>query len=119
MKTVINPPVKEEALLLTVTRNIEVVDISTIVRIEASSNYSKIYFTNGQKLVSSKVLRWFEEHLPGQLFVRIHRTHLVNKKFICTYLYGSGKIGLSTGEWIRVSRRKKEDFLKCWYTAAA
>ena len=119
MKTVINSSLKDEALLLTVTRGVGVVDMSTIVRIEASSNYSKIYFSNGQKLVSSKVLRWFEEHLPDHLFVRIHRTHIVNKKFIRTYIYNSGKIALSNGESIQVSRRKKEVFLKCWYNAAA
>lgn len=119
MKTVINSSIKDEVLLLTITRGFEVVDINTIVRIEASSNYSKLYFTNGQKLVSSKILRWFEEQLPSHSFVRIHRTHLVNKKFISRYIYGSAKIGLSNGEWIQVSRRRKEDFLKCWYNTAA
>ena len=119
MQTILNSNLKAGALLLTVTRGLEIIDINTIVRIEASSSYSKIYFTNRGKLVSAKVLRWFEERLPAELFIRTHRTHLVNKKFICRYINDSGKIGLSNGEWICVSRRKKIDFLRCWYGNAA
>lgn len=120
MRTVTYSTVKSDAMLLTVTRGVEVVDISTIIRIEASSSYSRIYFTNGQKLVSAKVLRWFEQRLPSQLFVRIHRTHLVNKNFISRYVNGSGgAIGLANGEWIGVSKRKKANFLRHWYGAAA
>jgi two-component system LytT family response regulator len=120
MQTLLNSNLKADAMLLTVTKGIEVIDISTIVRIEASSSYSRIYFVNGQKLVSAKVLRWFEEKLPSHLFVRIHRTHLVNKKFISRYVNGSGgAIGLSNGEWIGVSKRKKADFLRNWYGTAA
>jgi two-component system LytT family response regulator len=86
------------------------IDIDSIVRIEASSNYSKIY-CNGQALpiVVAKVLRWFEEKLPQHSFARVHRTHLVNKK----YMVGirNDKVILETGTQIGISRRKRKT---CW-----
>lgn len=115
-----------EILLLPTCKGIEAITIHEIVRIEALSNYSKLFFTNKKTLVVAKVLRWFEERLamqahpavlPADTFLRIHRKHLINKNFIRQYL--SGKIELSSGERFDVSKRKKSDFLKCWYAIAA
>ena len=119
MEIYLNGNKKTGLLLLTVTRGVEIIDVNTIVRIEASSNYSRIYFADGQKLVSSKILKWFETHLPPQLFVRVHRKHLTNKKFICNYNHGNRRIFLSSGESIQVSRRKKEDFMRYWQNTSA
>jgi two-component system, LytTR family, response regulator len=95
-------------LLLATCKGIEVIDINTIIRIEAISNYSKLYFTDGKTLVVAKVLRWFEDVLSPARFMRVHRAHLVNKQFINHYMKGEGgKIKLMNGDWIEVSRRKK------------
>ena len=104
----INPKI----LVFPVMRRMEVADMKTIVRIEIINGHSMICFTNGQRLLSSKVLKWFEDQLPSDLFVRVHRTHLVNKKFICRYSKHSKKIGLSNGESVNVSQRKKAEFLR-------
>lgn len=113
----------QQILLLPTCKGIEVLDINTIIRIEAISNYSKLYFTNGKTLVVAKVLHWFEATFAkasvaegAGLFFRTHRTHLVNKNFI--QCYHSGKVKLLNGELIDVAKRKKNYFLKCWYAAA-
>jgi len=118
-----------EILLLPTCKGIEAIYIHEIVRIEALSNYSKLFFANNKTLVVAKVLRWFEERLaipyhsavlPADNFLRIHRKHLVNKTFIRQYVSGKGaKIELNTGERFDVSKRKRTEFLKCWYTIAA
>lgn len=115
----------QQILLLPTCKGIEIINISTIVRIEAISNYSKLYYANGKTLVVAKVLHWFEECLAPlsfgeglgvRSFLRIHRTHLVNKKFI--QCYHSGKVKLLTGDLIDVAKRKKSFFLKNWHSAA-
>ncbi len=113
----------QQILLLPTCKGIEVIDISTIVRVEAISNYSKLFFSNGKSLVVAKVLHWFEVTFArasavegGETFHRIHRTHLVNRKFI--QCYHSGKVKLHNGERIDVAKRKKSYFLKCWYAVA-
>lgn len=118
-----------EILLLPTCKGIEAINIQDIVRIEAMSNYSKLYFANNKTLVVAKVLRWFEERLaaklqatdwPGEAFLRIHRKHLINKQFIHRYIRRkNGRIEMSTGEWFDVSKRKKTVFFKCRHVIAA
>ena len=103
---------RPKVLMFPVIRRTEAADINKIIRIEAMNGYSMICFTNGQKFLSSKVLRWFEDQLPSELFVRTHRAHLVNKNFICRYSSLDTKIGLSNGESVKVSRRKKSKILR-------
>ena len=78
-----------------------------IIRIEASSNYSKVYFSNAKPMMVAKVLHWFEDKLPQQMFARVHRSHLVNKMFMCQVNGVKNKmLLLNNGESIAVSRRK-------------
>ena len=78
-----------------------------IIRIEASSNYSKIYFSNARPMTVAKVLHWFEDQLPQQMFARVHRSHLVNKMFMLGVNGAKNKmLLLNNGESIAVSRRK-------------
>jgi len=94
-------------------KHTELINIHSIIRIEAFSNYSKLYLTGGKSLMVAKPLRSFEEKLPSEYFIRIHRTHLVNSNFIRQYSKGSGStIQLQNGETLEVSRRRKTYFLK-------
>ncbi len=107
--------VEPSILMLPTNKGIEKISSNSIVRIEASSNYSKLIFTNGKTLVVAKVLHWFEKQNGMDMFLRTHRTHLVNKKFICSYIDGNGgQICLQNGEKIDVSKRKKSFFLLSW-----
>ncbi|MBL7748679.1 MAG: LytTR family transcriptional regulator, partial [Chitinophagaceae bacterium] len=107
-------------LLLPSCKGLETIDINTIVRIKAISNYSKLYFENGKTLVLAKVLRWFETALTDRQFIRIHRGHLINLQFIDHCLLKCGaKVILRNGECIDIAKRKKNIFLKYWQEAAA
>jgi len=77
-----------------------------IIRIEASSSYSRIYFTNEVPLTVAKLLHWFEGRLPDEYFYRIHRTHIVNRLFVST-ISGNSKLTLVNGDQLQTSRRKK------------
>jgi two-component system LytT family response regulator len=92
-------------------RGIKVVMAENIIRVEASSNYCKIYFDNEYPLTVAKLLHWFEEKLPEGFFCRIHRTHLVNRMFISEISCNS-KLTLINGEEFQVSKRKKTAFRK-------
>jgi two-component system, LytTR family, response regulator len=107
-------------LLLSTNTGMQVIDINAIIRIQSISNYSKLFFSNGKTLVVAKVLKWFEESLSVNQFIRVHRTHLLNKNFI--YQYSNkrgGKVKLANGDWIDVSRRKKTFVRQCLYSPAA
>jgi two-component system, LytTR family, response regulator len=117
MNSLITP--SSEILLLPTCTGIEVITISNIVRIEAISNYSKLFFANTcttsggrNTLVVAKVLKWFDEMLADKGFVRIHRSHLVNLCCINSYNNSRHKIILQNKEQINISRRKRSSITK-------
>jgi two-component system, LytTR family, response regulator len=87
---------------------IRIAQMEEIVRVEASSNYCKIYFKSGYPLTVAKVLQWFQLQLPVQMFTRVHRRHLVNNNFIEQInMSKQSTVLLSNGEIITMSRRRK------------
>ena len=88
-------------------------NINDIIRLEANSNYTYIWFSNNTKILASKTLKEFEELLPEDIFFRTHHSHLINLNFIKRYIKGDGgQIELQNGSFVDVSRRKKDEFLK-------
>jgi two-component system LytT family response regulator len=98
-------------MLIPTNKGIKEVIAENIIRVEASSSYSKIYFINEYPLTVAKVLQWFEDKLPGHSFYRIHRGHIVNCKFI-EAISEDSKLTLVNGVQLQVSKRKKPEFRK-------
>jgi len=104
--------------LLPTDRGVKVIAIENLVRIEALSNYSKLYFSNGNNLVVARVLRKFEESLKEYGFLRIHHKHLVNMNWLVEDMKEANVILLRNGEILLVSRRKKKGLqadLEKWF----
>lgn len=81
---------------------------SNIIRIQASSNYSRIYCSDERyPIIVAKVLQWFQNKLPQQDFIRTHRAHLVNKQFIESKTLN--QVLLQNGETISISKRKRNE----------
>lgn len=78
-----------------------------ILRLEAVSNYTRIYLANGKKMLISKTLKHFCEQLLPAGFIRCHRTHLVNPGYVQKIVPGA--LRLKNGETIVISRRKKKE----------
>lgn len=76
-----------------------------IVRLEADSNYTKIYFSNRKPVLSSKTLKEFEDILAPDGFIRCHKSHLVNRVHI-TFLSAEHELTLSDKSTVDISRRK-------------
>jgi hypothetical protein len=84
------------------------IDTNSIVRVEASSNYSKLYFNDGKTMVTAKLLSWFEEKLKAESFTRMHRSHLVNNNYLHLHQPLGKTVALQNGNIIPVSRRRKK-----------
>jgi two-component system, LytTR family, response regulator len=90
-------------------KGISLLCLQNIIRIQSISNYSKIYFAdNSYPLTVAKVLHWFEDNLPAEMFLRTHRTHLVNRLHIIKVALSSQTMQLSNGEQIEISKRRKQ-----------
>ena len=84
-----------------------------IVRLEADRNYTNIHVLDGQKLVSSRTLGFFEERLPKGMFFRTHKSHIVNLNEIHLVSRGpAGTLQTSDGAEIQISKNKKSLLMK-------
>lgn len=58
------------------------VKIESIICITSASDYSEIRTTDGKKGLVHKTMQEWEERLPDSLFVRIHRSAIINLNFV-------------------------------------
>jgi len=88
-------------------------DTAEIIRAEAQSNYTVLYFVQQPKLTVTKTLKQVEQLLPPQLFVRVHHSHVINLAQVKKYFKGDGgQVELKDGTRVDVSRRRKDEFLR-------
>jgi two-component system, LytTR family, response regulator len=105
---------QEKKLALPGVTDIKYIELKNIIRLEADRNYTRFFFADGKEFLSAKTLKDYEEMLPQESFIRVHRAHLINKHFIQQY-EREGFLMLTDGSMVEVSRRKKEQvqrFLK-------
>lgn len=58
------------------------IEINSIIAITSVGNYTKLQTEDGNSYVVLKTLKRWEEELPASFFIRIHRSTIVNLKFI-------------------------------------
>lgn len=86
--------------------------INDLIYCEASNNYTIFYMKDGQKYVTSKTLKEYEDLLLPFNFFRIHHSFLVNLGEIKKYIKGEGgTVVMSNENSLYVSKRKKDAFL--------
>lgn len=94
-----------------------IVHYDEIVRCEANGNYTCVYFHDGSFLMLTKTLKHYASKLEPHGFIRIHKTHLVNLKYIRTYVKGkSPYVSLKDGSQVEVSLRKKQLLVEKLYS---
>ena len=99
-------------IMIAHSKGVSVIDISSIVRIEALSSYSRVLLKDGRQILVSKVLKAMETLLAGNGFARVHRSHLVNTACIQSYNLYHLKILLMNNEQIGISRRRSPGIRK-------
>jgi DNA-binding LytR/AlgR family response regulator len=86
--------------------------------VEASGNYTVFYVNNQKQVMASNTMAEFEDKLNADRFIRVHKSHIVNLRFVVKYTRGDGgTLSLEDGSEIPVSRSRKEELLKKLHTA--
>lgn len=81
-----------------------------IMRVEADSNYTRIYTSDEKVLMLSKTLKEIETKLKHENFIRVHKSHIINILFLAKYIKGDGgMVILKNKVQIPVSRAKKDE----------
>lgn len=87
-----------------------IISVDNIIAIEAQESYCIIHTTH-KNYVASKNLKHFEtmfESLP--VFFRVHKSWMINKKFIQNYSKSELSIHLTNGLITKLSKYKKAEF---------
>lgn len=96
-------------IVLSTAEKIHVIEVNDILRCESDDYYTRFFFTSGKSLLISKTLKEHEMLLGDKYFIRPHKSHLVNVKYIKGFLKADGGyIQMSDGTKVPVSRRKRE-----------
>jgi DNA-binding LytR/AlgR family response regulator len=79
-----------------------------ILYVEAFADYVKI-FLNDRKIVTLQTMKKMEAKLPSDIFSRVHRSFIVNRKAVQSF---STSVCEVNGEKIPVGKNYKNDFIK-------
>lgn len=82
-----------------------------IIRLEAKSNYTKIFLHNKPSIITSKVLKEYEPLLKPFGFIRTHRSHLINKNYVIK-VSNKNKIVMDDAFVAAIARNKRAGVLK-------
>lgn len=100
-------------LALPTAEGVYIIDKTTIIRVEAMSNYSVFLLTDNKKIIVSKTLKEYEVQLNDDFFMRINRSVIVNLSYVVKYRKGDGgTLELSDGAEVEVSPQRKEALLQ-------
>ena len=103
---------QDQKIGLPANNRIKFVEIKNIIRCQGESNYTHLFFEDKKSMLVAKTLVEFEELLQEHHFIRVHKTHLINLNHVTAFLRDDGgRLLLSNGESIPVSRRRK-DFVR-------
>lgn len=87
------------------------IDFDEIVYCKSESNYTNIV-TSKKTILVSKTLKFIQDLLPDDRFLRVHNSYVVNLSHIKEYSRKDGGfVMVSNGEKIKVSSSKKDLFL--------
>lgn len=96
-------------IALPMQNEIRYVALSEIVRCEADNTYTYFFLIKDEKILVSKSLKEYADLLRPCGFLRTHQSHLVNPKYVKSWLKEDGGILLLTsGQKIPVSKPNKE-----------
>ena len=97
-------------IALQMQSEIRYIALSEIIRCEADNTYTHFFLASGEKILVSKSLKEYADLLLPKGFLRTHQSHLVNPKYVKSWLKEDGGILLLiSGEKIPVSKPNKDN----------
>ena len=88
-------------------QQIHVIPVNDIDYLEADGDYVKLH-TGKKAYLKEKTMKFFEENLPAQQFIRIHRSYIVNVNEVAKielYEKETYRVHLKNGEQLKASSK--------------
>ncbi|MDR1582011.1 MAG: LytTR family transcriptional regulator DNA-binding domain-containing protein [Prevotellaceae bacterium] len=94
-----------ERILVKAKQQLKIIPVNDIIYFRSEGDYVMIISNDG-KYLKEKTMKYFESHLPKSLFIRVHRSYIVNIEYISaieSYGKQNQQVLLRNGEWLKVS----------------
>lgn len=116
LKTLLNnitePSKQKRKIILKTLERIYSVDVNEIIRFESDGSYTKVYLTDGTRIMVSRILKEFDDFLSDSGFVRIHHSHLININQVYFFEKSENHLVMKDQSIVPVSNRKKDHVLE-------
>lgn len=107
------PKAKEQdKIVLTSLGEILLFEPSEIAWCHANGNYTQFNLADSKRIMISKTLKEIETSLDPDIFIRVHKSYVVNLEFIKRFHTKDHIIVLKDGTEIPVSQRRKPNVIK-------
>jgi len=88
-----------------------IINVSDLMYLEADNRYTILHLSGLDKIVATRSLGEFENLLEHPMFFRIHKSAIINLKYLKAYSSYQGNFAeLTDGTRISVARRKLSEF---------
>lgn len=100
----------DNMLALRTGTGIKFICFNDILYFKAEGRYTHVFLNNGESILTARLLKRFENKLPGDLFLRIHKSYVINMNYISSFSKKSSVFlvqGTDTSLGISKRRRKR------------
>ena len=101
-------PKDKEYISVKADYKVSLVKISNIVYLESEVEYVWMHLDDGTTITTLFRLKNMEAALPSDMFMRVHRSYIVNLR--CIKGYVRGRVFLSDTEYVPIGENYKESF---------
>ena len=101
-------PKDKEYISVKADYKVSLVKISDIVYLESEGEYVRMHLADGSTITTLFRLKNMETALPSEMFMRVHRSYIVNLR--CIKGYVRGRVFLSDTEYVPIGENYKESF---------
>lgn len=101
----------DSKIIIPSQKGLDFVKISDIIRCEGDAGYTKIIIQGAKEILSSYSIGKFVKMLTNKNFTLIHRSHLVNLKYVSGYL-NEGYITMENGDRLPISKTNRSEFIE-------
>ena len=101
-------PKDKEYISVKADYKVSLVKISDIVHLESEGEYVRMHLADGTTITTLFRLKNMEAALPSDMFMRVHRSYIVNLR--CIKGYVRGRVFLSDTEYVPIGETYKESF---------
>ena len=103
-------PRNTQRLALPYLNRVVLVSIDDIVCLEGEGNYTFIYTRDRRKYLVSKTLKEFEKSLDGAIFLRVHKSNIINLAYVQHGVFARDRIvRLADNREVTISRRRMRE----------